>query len=120
MFVMNDADKITEERKEEVRQLFTLMLLNITVKDGELADDIHPVDFASYVIFLCLTVWKTHTSGAGFMALANVLKGELSFNDFPDFWETIMDDEEAIAEARKRTTKLDVLEVAKPGKKDIN
>ena len=120
MFVIDNQKEVSEKRKEEIRQLFTIMLMTITTKDGEMADDIHPVDFASYIIFLCLTVWKSHTKEPGFMALANVLVGELTFTDFPDFWETIMDDDKSIMEARKKTPKLDLLEVTKPDKKDIN
>ena len=63
---------------------------------------------------------KTHTKDEGFFALINVLKGELTFNEFLDFWETVMDDSKAIKEARDRTKKLDILEITKPEDKDIN
>ena len=119
MMIISQVNELTDEEKENITQLFTLMLLSVTMKEEKLTN-VHPIDFASYVIFLCLTVWKTHTKDEGFFALINVLKGELTFNEFPDFWETVMDDNKAIKEARDRTKKLDILEITKPEYKDIN
>lgn len=119
MFMFNVMDRLSEEKKEEIRQKFTLLLLDIAISNGEISEDTHPVDFASYVLFLCMTVWRTHADDKGFYMLVHKLQGN-SFIDFPDFWETVMDDPKAVEEARSKTDKLDVISLLTRKKEDIN
>ena len=120
MMIISQVNELTDEEKENIRQLFTLMLLSVTMKEDKLTN-VHPIDFASYVVFLCLTVWKTHTKEEGFTALISVLKSKLNFDEYPDFWETVMDEAKAIQEARNKTKQVDVMGViTMPDEKDIN
>ena len=51
MMIISQVNELTDEEKENIRQLFTLMLLSVTMKEDKLTN-VHPIDFASYVVFL--------------------------------------------------------------------
>ena len=72
MMIISQVNELTDEEKENIRQLFTLMLLSVTMKEDKLTN-VHPIDFASYVIFLCLTKWKTHTKDENINYTINII-----------------------------------------------